>query len=61
MYFEGNFITIIFFYFFQLNKWHSVTGTPACVLFLKGGAVLCEGTLAGSFYIRLNVFIHFPL
>lgn len=27
----------------RLNKWHSVTGTPACVLFLKGDAVLCEG------------------
>ena len=58
MFFEGNSITIIFFYYFQLNNWHSVTGTPACVLFLKGGAVLCEGTLVHSFYIIFSCISH---
>ncbi|CAH3162396.1 unnamed protein product, partial [Porites lobata] len=27
----------------QLNKWHSETNNPAFVIYLRGGAVLCEG------------------
>ncbi|KAM7443761.1 hypothetical protein ABFA07_007482 [Porites harrisoni] len=27
----------------RLNKWHSETNNPAFVIYLRGGAVLCEG------------------
>lgn len=45
---------IILFFSFQLDKWYSLTKTPACVIYLRGGTVLCEGNCC-RFVISLHV------
>lgn len=46
---------IILFFSFQLDKWYSSTNTPACVIYLRGGTVLCEGKVYCRFLISLHV------
>lgn len=46
---------IILFFSFQLDKWYSATKTPACVIYLRGGTVLCEGKVYCRFLISLHV------
>lgn len=48
-------LIILFFFSFQLDKWYSSTKTPACVIYLRGGTVLCEGKVYCRFLISLHV------